>query len=86
MQEVLKLIKSVTSNQRWNNVLYINIGIYNVELRRINVVYFNNDINNVRQHWKNFVIFKVEFHNAGQRQKNVVNMTICEKLKNKPRV
>ena len=40
--------RGTTSNQRWNNVVYFNVGIYNVEQRRINVVYFNVDMNNVR--------------------------------------
>ena len=69
-------------NQRWNNVLYVNVQIYNVEQRRINVVYFNFDISNVRQRRNNVVIiFNVEFHNVDQRRNIVVNMTIFKKLK-----
>ena len=30
-----------TSNQQWNNVVYFDVEIYNVEQRQINVVYFN---------------------------------------------
>ena len=45
------------SNQRRNNVVYINVEIYNVEQRRINV-----DLHNVRD---NAVIFNVDFHNVG---------------------
>ena len=62
------------SNQRWNNVLYANVEIYNV-------VYFNVDINNIRQRRNNAVIFNVEFHNVDLRRSNVVNMTILKKLK-----
>ena len=49
--------RGTTSNQPWNNVVYFNVGIYNVELRLINVVYFNVDMNNVRQRRNNVVIF-----------------------------
>ena len=66
---------------RWNNVLYLNVGIYNVEQRRINVVYFNVDWNNVRQRQNNVVIFNTDFHNFGQRRNNVMNMTIWKKRK-----
>ena len=69
------------SNQHWNNVVYINVEIYNVEQRRINVVCFNVDINEIRQRQNNGVIFNVEFCNVDQRQNNVVNMTIFRKLK-----
>ena len=33
--------RGTISNHRWNNVVYFNLGIYNVEQRWINVVYFN---------------------------------------------
>ena len=69
------------SNQRWNNVVYVNIEIYNVEQRQINVVYFSVHTNNVRQHRNNVAVFNVEFHNFDQRRKNVVNMTIFKILK-----
>ena len=39
--------RGAKSNQRWNNVVYFNVGIFNVEQRWINVVYFNVDMNNV---------------------------------------
>ena len=39
--------RHITSNQRWSNVVYVSVGICNVEQRRINVVYFNVDLNNV---------------------------------------
>ena len=65
------------------NVVYFNIGIYNVEKRRINVVYFNVVMNNVRQHKNNVVLFNVEFHNVGQRRNNVVEMTISKQSKKK---
>ena len=73
--------RGTTSNQRWNNVVYFNVAIYNVEQRRMNVVYFNVDVNNVRQRWNNVVIFNVEFHNVGKRRNNVVKMTISKKNK-----
>ena len=76
------------SNQHWNNVVYANLEIYNVEQRRNNVekrqnnvVYFIVDINNIRQRWNNVATFNLEFHNVDQRQDNVVNMTIHKKLK-----
>ena len=70
------------SNQRWNNVVYVNVEIYNVEQRQINIIYFKVDINNVRQCPNNAVIFNVEFQNVDQRQNNViVNVTIFRNLK-----
>ena len=63
--------------------MYFNVGIYNIEQRRINVVYFNVDMNNVRQRPNDVVIFNVEFHNIGKRRNNVVKMTISEKDKKK---
>ena len=36
-----------TSNQLWNNVVYVSVGVYNVKQRRINVVFFNVDLNNI---------------------------------------
>ena len=71
--------RKTTLNQGWNNVVYFNVGIYNVEQHRINVVCFKVDMDNVRQLRNNVVIFKVDFHNVGQRQNNVVKMTIFEK-------
>ena len=70
---------SHTSNQRWNNVMYVNVEIYNVQQRWNNGVYFNVELNNVRQRRNNGVIFNVDFHNFGQRWNNVVNMTIWKK-------
>ena len=75
--------RGTTSNQRWNNAVYFNVGIYNVEQRWINVVYFNVDMNNVRQRRNNVVIFNVEFHNVVKRRNNVVKMTISKKNENK---
>ena len=49
------------SSQRWNNFVYFNLGVYNVEQRRINVVYFNFDMNIVRQRRNNIAIFNVEY-------------------------
>ena len=76
--------RRTTSNLRWNNVVYVNVEIYNVQQRRINVAYFNVDLNNVRQRRNNVVILNVNFHNVGQRRNNVANMTISKKIK--PRV
>ena len=71
--------RGTTSNQRWNNVLYFNVGIYNVEERGNIVVYFNVNVNNVRQSRNNVVLFNFEFHNVGQHGRNVVKMTISKK-------
>ena len=38
---------STTSKQRWNNVVYINVEIYDVEQRQINIFYFNINFHNV---------------------------------------
>ena len=73
--------RGTTSNQRWNDVVYFNVEIYNVEQRRINVVYFNADMSNVRQRQNNVVIFNGELHNVGKCWNNVVKMTIFKKNK-----
>ena len=73
--------RHTTSNQRWNNVVYVNVEIYNVEQRWNTVVFFNVELNNVRQRRNNVAIFNVDFHNVGQRQNNVANMTIWKKYK-----
>ena len=73
-----------TSNQCWNNVVYFNVGIYNIEQRQINVEYFNADVSNVRQRWNcqnNIVLFNIKFHNVGQRWNNVAKMNISKKSK-----
>ena len=54
----------ITSNQRWNNVVYFKDGIYNIKQCWINVAYFNADMNNVRQRRKKVVIFNVLFYNV----------------------
>ena len=54
--------RRTTSNQRWNNVVYVNVEIYNVQQRWNNVVYFNVELKNVRQRRNNVVIFNVNFH------------------------
>ena len=59
----MTLRRGKTSNQRWNNVVYVNVETYNVEQRRINV-----DDNNVRQRRNNVVIFNIDFHNVDQRR------------------
>ena len=43
------------SNQRWNNVVYVNVEIHNVQPRWSNVVYFNVELNNVGQRRNNVV-------------------------------
>ena len=68
-----------TSNQRWNNVVYVNIEIYNVEQSRINVGNFKSDLSNIRQRRNNVVNFNVDFHNTEQSWSNVVNMAIWKK-------
>ena len=73
--------RGATSNQRWNNVVYFKVGIYNVEQRRISVVCFNVDMNNVRQRRNNVVIFNVEFYNVDKRRNNVMKMTFSKKKK-----
>ena len=40
-------------NQRWNNVVYVNVEIYNVQQRWINVIIFNVDFHNVGQRQNN---------------------------------
>ena len=57
--------RSTTSNQRWNNVADVNVGIYNVDQRWINIVYFKDDLNNVRQRGNNVIIVNVDFHKLG---------------------
>ena len=69
-----------TSNQRWNNVTYVNVEIYNVQQRWNNFVHFNVELNNASQRRNNVVIFNVDFRNVVQRRNNVVNMTIWKKL------
>ena len=44
-----------------NNVMYVDVEIYNVEQRQIDVFYYKVDLNNVRQRWNNVVIFNVDF-------------------------
>ena len=60
--------RRTTSNQQWNNVVYVNANIYNFEQPRINVVYFNVNLNNVRQRQNNAVIFNVDFHKVAKRR------------------
>ena len=69
------------SNQLWDNVVYVNVEIYNIEQRQINIAYFSVDVNNVRQRRDKAVIFNVEFDNVDQRLNNFVNMTIFRNLK-----
>ena len=67
--------------QRWNNLVYVNVIIYNVEKNRITVVYFDVDLNNVRQRRNSVVIFNVKFCNVGQCWNNVVNKITCKMKK-----
>ena len=59
-------LRATTSNQRWNSVVYVNIGIYNVKQRWINILFLNIDIEERWQRQNNAVIFNVKFHNVGQ--------------------
>ena len=72
--------RGAMSNQCWNNIVNVNIEIFNVEQRQTNVVYFNFDVN-VRQRRNNAVTFNVEFHDIDQRRNNVVSAIIFKKLK-----
>ena len=65
-----------TSNQRWNNVVYVNVGIYNHEQRPINAAYFDIDWNNVKQRGIN-----ADFQNVGQHRNNVMNVIMGKKFK-----
>ena len=56
--------RRTTSNQRWNKILYVNVGIYNVEQHRINVVYLNIPLNSVGLRRKNATIFNVDLNNV----------------------
>ena len=56
--------RRTTSNQRWNNVVYVNVEIYILQQRWNNIVYFNVELDNVRQHWNKVVIFNVDFYNV----------------------
>ena len=73
--------RGATLNQRWNNVIYVNVGIYNAKQRRINIFYFNVFMNNLRQRRNKFDIFNINFHNVGQGPNNAANMTISKKNK-----
>ena len=73
--------RRTTLNQRWNNVVFVNVEIDNVEQRRINILHFKVDLSNVRQRRNKVAIFNVDFHNVGQCWSNVVNMTIWKKIK-----
>ena len=63
-------------SRRWSEVVYFNVGVYNIEQRRINAVYSNVGLNNFRQRQSNLDNFIV-----GQHGSDVVNVTICLKLK-----
>ena len=45
--------RRTTLNQRWYNVVYVNVEIYNVEQRWNNIVIFNVDFHNVGQRRNN---------------------------------
>ena len=68
------LRSGVTANQRWKNLLYFIVEIYNV-------VYFNLDMNNVRQRRTNVVLFNVEFNNFAKWKNNLLKITISKKKK-----
>ena len=74
----MTLRRRTMSNQSWNNVMYFNVEIYNIEQHEINVVYFNVDINNTRWLQNNAAIFNVD-----ERPNSFMNMTIFKKLEKK---
>ena len=78
---IIDMWRRTTSNQRWNNVVYVKANICNFEQPRTNVVYFNVNLNNIRQRQNNAVIFNVDFHKVAKRRNNVVNMNIWKKVK-----
>ena len=60
----MTLQRHATSNQRWKNIVYVNVEIHNIEQRWNKVVFFNVEFNNVEwQRRNNVVIFNVDFHN-----------------------
>ena len=63
--ELGQLVPAVDWNQRWNNVVYVNVEVYNIEQCWNNIVLFNVELNNV----------------VRQRRHNVGNMTIWRKKK-----
>ena len=65
----MTLQRRTTSNQLWDNVVYVNVEMYKFEQSRINIFYFKVDLNNVRQREENVVIFNVDFH-KGQHWEN----------------
>ena len=72
-----------------NNVVYVNVVIYNAQQRWKGIVNFNVEFNNVvyvnvviynaQQRWKGIVNFNVEFNNVGQRRNSVGHMTIWKR-------
>ena len=67
-----------TSDQRLNNIVYVNERIYKVEQRQINVIYFEVDLNN-------FVIFNVDFHTLGKVETRLWIWQFVKNQKNKLR-
>ena len=59
----MTLQRHTTSNQPWN-VVYVDVGICNVDKHRINVVYYNVGLNNVRHRRNSTVILNVDLHNV----------------------
>ena len=72
--------RRTTSNQHWNNVVYVNTEVYNLTQRWKNIVYFNVELSNVTQRWNKVVILNVDFRNVGQHRSNAANMTIWKKI------
>ena len=70
-----------TSNQRWNNIVYFKVQIYNVKQGWINVVFFKVNIKNVRQRRNNIVIFNVDMSNVAKRRNNVVKWPFLKRTK-----
>ena len=70
--------QNTTLNQHWNNCLYVNIGIYNIDHCQIKVFYFKIVMNNVWQRRSIVFIYNIKFDNVEQRRNNAVNITISK--------
>ena len=69
-----------TSNQRWNNVVFFNAGIYNLKSTLCVSTLIGTTF---WQRSNNVIISKIEFQNVGNRRNNAVKMTISKKNKKK---
>ena len=69
--------RRTTSNQRWNNVLYVNVEISKVQQRWNPIVYFNVELNNARQRRNNvanMIISKKKNKPRFQKQNNIFEL------------